>query len=291
MLSNAGRSRRTACESCAKSKIKCDLEQPCSKCVNRGRECVYLNDPNASKEKSKQSPTRAPSLPKDILSDSLESPDNRTPPTELQLPEDPLTLPSLVDDTGSVSPPSFQASLSPQSQPSIEYPPIDNFEIVDPNAAPLGFGYDMSYVEVPSEPTTCPHAEDFGYLPRNMESHGEIELSMAQFSAMISSASSPLTNFSTPRMPSNLPAFFQHQQQELDLFTSLASSSPFIAPSTYSSPSSSFSPQPQLQGANTFGSIWTPVETKVHPADASLSLCQEKNRYCGFFLHLHWCRF
>ncbi|KDQ50554.1 hypothetical protein JAAARDRAFT_199949 [Jaapia argillacea MUCL 33604] len=40
------RSRRKSCQSCAESKIKCDLKQPCTKCVSRGRECVFINDPS-----------------------------------------------------------------------------------------------------------------------------------------------------------------------------------------------------------------------------------------------------
>lgn len=40
---SANRSRRKSCQSCADSKVKCDLQQPCSKCKARGRECVYVN--------------------------------------------------------------------------------------------------------------------------------------------------------------------------------------------------------------------------------------------------------
>ncbi|KII92001.1 hypothetical protein PLICRDRAFT_103263 [Plicaturopsis crispa FD-325 SS-3] len=39
---NAQRTRRKSCKSCADSKIKCDLQQPCSKCKSRGRDCIYL---------------------------------------------------------------------------------------------------------------------------------------------------------------------------------------------------------------------------------------------------------
>ena len=40
--SSTNRSRRKSCQSCADSKVKCDLGRPCSKCKARGRECVYL---------------------------------------------------------------------------------------------------------------------------------------------------------------------------------------------------------------------------------------------------------
>ncbi|KAL6310308.1 fungal-specific transcription factor domain-containing protein [Sparassis latifolia] len=36
------RSRRRSCQACAESKVKCDLQQPCSKCKSRSRECIYV---------------------------------------------------------------------------------------------------------------------------------------------------------------------------------------------------------------------------------------------------------
>ncbi|KDQ49545.1 hypothetical protein JAAARDRAFT_42772 [Jaapia argillacea MUCL 33604] len=38
----ANRSRRKSCQACADSKIKCDLQSPCSKCRSRNRECIYV---------------------------------------------------------------------------------------------------------------------------------------------------------------------------------------------------------------------------------------------------------
>ncbi|KAK7000138.1 zinc finger protein klf1 [Favolaschia claudopus] len=52
---SVNRSRRKSCESCAESKIKCNLEYPCAKCTARGRECVFQNDPEESRNKSKAS--------------------------------------------------------------------------------------------------------------------------------------------------------------------------------------------------------------------------------------------
>ncbi|KZT02132.1 uncharacterized protein LAESUDRAFT_794302 [Laetiporus sulphureus 93-53] len=40
---NVSRSRRRSCQACADSKVKCDLQQPCSKCRNCGRDCIYVN--------------------------------------------------------------------------------------------------------------------------------------------------------------------------------------------------------------------------------------------------------
>jgi hypothetical protein len=48
---NANRSRRKSCQSCAASKIKCDLQLPCSKCTARGRKCEYINDPRITRDK------------------------------------------------------------------------------------------------------------------------------------------------------------------------------------------------------------------------------------------------
>ncbi|EPQ50947.1 hypothetical protein GLOTRDRAFT_49480 [Gloeophyllum trabeum ATCC 11539] len=55
----ANRSRRKSCEACAESKIKCDLEQPCSKCVSRDRECIFINDPKQSSNNLKPRRSRS----------------------------------------------------------------------------------------------------------------------------------------------------------------------------------------------------------------------------------------
>ncbi|KAG2009474.1 STE-12 alpha [Coprinopsis cinerea AmutBmut pab1-1] len=58
---NSHKSRRKSCQSCAESKVKCNLQFPCSKCVARGRECVFINDPETSRSRkgSKRSPSTA----------------------------------------------------------------------------------------------------------------------------------------------------------------------------------------------------------------------------------------
>ncbi|KAK2467849.1 hypothetical protein APHAL10511_000144 [Amanita phalloides] len=40
---STSRTRRKSCISCMESKIKCDRQYPCSKCVARGRECLFAN--------------------------------------------------------------------------------------------------------------------------------------------------------------------------------------------------------------------------------------------------------
>ncbi|KIK98576.1 hypothetical protein PAXRUDRAFT_668207 [Paxillus rubicundulus Ve08.2h10] len=39
--SHANRTRRRSCQACADSKVKCDLQRPCSKCQARGKECTF----------------------------------------------------------------------------------------------------------------------------------------------------------------------------------------------------------------------------------------------------------
>ncbi|KDR83171.1 hypothetical protein GALMADRAFT_239005 [Galerina marginata CBS 339.88] len=62
--SNVNRSRRKSCQACAESKVKCNLQQPCSKCSARGRECIFINDPEASRNKksAKKAPRTALSI-------------------------------------------------------------------------------------------------------------------------------------------------------------------------------------------------------------------------------------
>ncbi|KAI0051409.1 hypothetical protein FA95DRAFT_1554493 [Auriscalpium vulgare] len=82
-MMNQNKSRRKSCEACAESKIKCDLKQPCSKCITRGRECVFLNDPKISLEKKAAAASRrraSNASSKSTLSDagSISSPDSPT---------------------------------------------------------------------------------------------------------------------------------------------------------------------------------------------------------------------
>ena len=49
-------------QACVESKVKCNLEQPCSKCSAKGKECIYINDPGASRQKgvaNRRSPSSA----------------------------------------------------------------------------------------------------------------------------------------------------------------------------------------------------------------------------------------
>lgn len=274
LLSNAGRSRRTSCEACAKSKIKCDLEQPCSKCVSRGRECVYINDPLATKAKqSKQSSTSQPSPPMSdttaVSSDSHQS--------YLETP------PSLVDDTGSLSPASsFQSSLSPQPESSVNHA----IEVLDPETLSFGshhhhphhhheqsgFHFDHSAVSLDflfpqpgvddncNNQPTCVDADGV-----NVDSFGQMGyMSMTPTASYSSTASSPVVPTSA--------------------FPSQQSAASFPPP-----PTASFPPPPQEEEANLFSSNWS---SQACPPGRSedikaripegLAMCQEKSRYCKY---------
>ncbi|KAG6843671.1 hypothetical protein H0H87_001793 [Tephrocybe sp. NHM501043] len=59
-------------EACAESKVKCNLQYPCSKCTSRGRECFFINDPETSRKKKLASSKRKLSL-SSVISSSAES--------------------------------------------------------------------------------------------------------------------------------------------------------------------------------------------------------------------------
>ena len=48
-------------QACVESKVKCNLEQPCSKCSAKGKECIFINDPEASRHKKGLPKRRSPS--------------------------------------------------------------------------------------------------------------------------------------------------------------------------------------------------------------------------------------
>ena len=70
---SSSRSRRKSCQSCADSKVRCDLQRPCSKCKARGRECVYTNAPSAGSSARKNSSRNDGSSPEDTTSPASSS--------------------------------------------------------------------------------------------------------------------------------------------------------------------------------------------------------------------------
>ncbi|TFK62373.1 hypothetical protein BDN72DRAFT_848761 [Pluteus cervinus] len=67
---NANRSRRKSCQACAESKVKCNLQYPCTKCSARGKDCVFINDPEASRNKRNAKKAQRSASPKSPSDDS-----------------------------------------------------------------------------------------------------------------------------------------------------------------------------------------------------------------------------
>jgi hypothetical protein len=112
MPSNGPGSRRKSCQECARSKIKCDLQEPCTKCAERGRQCIYLNDPQVSLAKLQ---ARRPSQ------------------SEATSPIQPSPA-SSSRSAGPPSPPNYDSSTSPYTSP--ESSPIPG------HMGPAGNSYD-----------------------------------------------------------------------------------------------------------------------------------------------------
>ncbi|KAF5377902.1 hypothetical protein D9615_006798 [Tricholomella constricta] len=93
---NANRSRRKSCQACAESKVKCNLQYPCSKCSSRGRECIFINDPETSRNKKLASSKRKLSLSASSSAGSVAS-----------------STPSIFPDSLTSSPSEFPSSFSP----------------------------------------------------------------------------------------------------------------------------------------------------------------------------------
>ncbi|KAK0442033.1 uncharacterized protein EV420DRAFT_1083834 [Desarmillaria tabescens] len=69
----SSRSRQKSCQACAASKVKCDLEYPCSRCVSRHETCIFLNDPAISREKRRNAKERSMTSSPDCRQSSTES--------------------------------------------------------------------------------------------------------------------------------------------------------------------------------------------------------------------------
>ncbi|KAF9565095.1 hypothetical protein CPC08DRAFT_659666 [Agrocybe pediades] len=107
---NVNRSRRKSCQACAESKVKCNLQQPCSKCTSRGKECVFINDPQVSRDKKfgkKASPRSSATRSENDFSESATSLDSLGP-----------SSPSSTFSFGSQGPDTL-SYLLPPNQPSL----------------------------------------------------------------------------------------------------------------------------------------------------------------------------
>ena len=85
---NANRSRRKSCQACADGKTKCDLQQPCSRCKARERECVYVRTPTPRR---KRSPTNATSCTGPSSSPEGEGNTGLPPVSDISLVESPTS--------------------------------------------------------------------------------------------------------------------------------------------------------------------------------------------------------
>ncbi|KIJ67499.1 hypothetical protein HYDPIDRAFT_25946 [Hydnomerulius pinastri MD-312] len=81
--SHANRTRRRSCQACADSKVKCDLQQPCSKCQARGKECVFVirNSRSSASAKASTSMGVQSTDPLDDMVSALTSPPMTLIPT------------------------------------------------------------------------------------------------------------------------------------------------------------------------------------------------------------------
>ncbi|KAF7318468.1 hypothetical protein HMN09_00356000 [Mycena chlorophos] len=199
------RSRRKSCEACAESKIKCNMQWPCSRCTHRGRHCVFLNDPEETKAKAAsrqpETPSSSPNTPPSERASPPLSPSPSSPSSIIP------TSPSLSSSTGSSS-----------SSPSIP-------------AAPYGAGgarssLDSSLLDL-LDPDTLPGPEpssqcdfDFDFASFDMEADVR---QIAQLLALIDA--SPPGSYPYRPMPDPLQVSY-HDWQDW----AAGSSSALVAP-------------------------------------------------------------
>ncbi|KAJ7720852.1 hypothetical protein DFH07DRAFT_760681 [Mycena maculata] len=186
---SVARSRRKSCEACAESKIKCDLQYPCTKCTSRGRECVFQNDPEDSRRKSSISRARSRKSPASTAAQPGEAHFTHfTPPSSSDrqtLAADgssgrPSASPSpLVTDLPALSDSGSSGSSSPQSDDSHAFDEqlgfntlLDIIDVYDYD--PLGsvpFSFDAQM------PLTCPRLSLFA-VPDAIKSDSLWEINM-----------------------------------------------------------------------------------------------------------------
>lgn len=89
-------------QACAESKVKCNLQYPCSKCTSRGKDCVFINDPEASRNKRNAKKAQRSASPKSTSDDN-----------------------TALSALGASSPPPFSNPTSPLSTISTVTSPAD----------------------------------------------------------------------------------------------------------------------------------------------------------------------
>jgi len=144
------RSRRKSCQACAESKIKCDLQQPCTKCKTRGRDCIYVSGHNvASGSQIGQAETReSDDLERELLAMLKAHPvpgASARPISAVPLPQNFLDMMCGTgirrDKSPEVGPPTWgYPSYEPESSVNFSIDSRSMFARVDGTASPLQDG-------------------------------------------------------------------------------------------------------------------------------------------------------
>ncbi|KAG6815054.1 hypothetical protein H0H93_011137, partial [Arthromyces matolae] len=100
---------------CWLSKIKCDLQTPCSNCISRKRECVFVNDPAASRAKLSGSQRKS----------STTAQTGDVAPS-FTLPLKPSVMSDSIDDSSHYSQFSSASSPTPIPQPQSILSPVSD---------------------------------------------------------------------------------------------------------------------------------------------------------------------
>ncbi|KAH8806671.1 hypothetical protein DL96DRAFT_1537091 [Flagelloscypha sp. PMI_526] len=118
------KSRRKSCLGCAESKVKCDLAQPCSKCVSRGKACLFVGGPQELPAKNTK---------------------GRIPSNQLSFHNPPQQTADILEPTFTVTSPSDPSPIDPVAIPLhafSEYTPWDALNITYSSGAAFSNLYD-----------------------------------------------------------------------------------------------------------------------------------------------------
>ncbi|KAI0069899.1 hypothetical protein K474DRAFT_1609674 [Panus rudis PR-1116 ss-1] len=105
------RSRRKSCQACADSKVRCDQQQPCSRCQSKGRECVYNAAPARPRAKAARNIASTSAQTLQVQQDHTQDATRLSPPGMTR--EDPSPSSSTLMETP--SPPIIVPSQSEQA--------------------------------------------------------------------------------------------------------------------------------------------------------------------------------
>ncbi|KAJ7712366.1 hypothetical protein B0H16DRAFT_1625176 [Mycena metata] len=143
---SVNRSRRKSCEACAESKIKCNLQLPCAKCTSRGRECVFRNDPEKSRNRVSARGSKHSSHSAEPEEEERSA--SPTPPASPKISE------ASSSRTTSTSPSSHFLSLpalseSTSSESNHSSPRSEDFQSFDEQPHTFDFAFDVGGYEGP----------------------------------------------------------------------------------------------------------------------------------------------